>query len=60
LSPDNIEISPLNKGAFLCPKIAGMMQERGQGQQPREKLLLTGPQELSAVELITVLLESGV
>ena len=37
-----------------------MMEEGGRGQQPREKLLLTGPQELSAVELIAVLLGSGV
>ena len=36
------------------------MDDGGQGQQPREKLLLTGPQELSAVELIAVLLGSGV
>lgn len=35
------------------------MDDGGQGQQPREKLLLTGPQELSAVELIAVLLGSG-
>ena len=31
-----------------------MMEERGRGQQPREKMLLTRPQELSAVELIAV------
>ena len=37
-----------------------MMEEGGRGQQPREKMLLTGPQELSAVELIAVLLGSGV
>ena len=30
------------------------MDDGGQGQQPREKLLLTGPQELSAVELIAM------
>lgn len=36
------------------------MDDGGQGQQPREKLLLTGPQELSAIELIAVLLGSGV
>ena len=42
------------------PKNRMMMDDGGQGQQPREKLLLTGPQELSAVELIAVLLGSGV
>ena len=36
------------------------MDDGGRGQQPREKMLLTGPQELSAVELIAVLLGSGV
>ena len=30
------------------------MEEGGRGQQPREKMLLTEPHELSAVELIAV------
>ena len=36
------------------------MGEEGTMHMPREKLLLGGPQELTAVELIAVLLGSGV